>query len=68
MAGASRWADDDADKADDVRRKKEKEEKKQLKIAKQKAEHDAAIVHQYQWGCLVHVKIPSRGEDLRWTF
>lgn len=38
---ASRWADDDADKADQLRRKKEKEEKKRLKLQKQ-AEDEAA--------------------------
>ncbi|KAJ4305406.1 hypothetical protein N0V90_000937 [Kalmusia sp. IMI 367209] len=39
---ASRWADDEADKAEDLRRKKEKEEKKRLKLEKQKAEQQAA--------------------------
>jgi cell division cycle 2-like protein len=42
MAGASRWADDEADKAEEARRKKEKEEKKRLKLAKQQAEQEAA--------------------------
>lgn len=42
MAGTSRWADDEADKAEDVRRKKEKEEKKRQKLAKQQAEQEAA--------------------------
>ncbi|KAF2654499.1 Pkinase-domain-containing protein [Lophiostoma macrostomum CBS 122681] len=41
MAGASRWADDEADKAEDARRKKEKEEKKRQKLAKQQAEQEA---------------------------
>lgn len=34
---ASRWANDEADRAEDLRRKKEKEEKKRLKLAKQQA-------------------------------
>lgn len=41
---ASRWADDEADKAEDLRRKKEKEEKKRLKLQKQQAEQEAAII------------------------
>lgn len=39
---ASRWADDEADKAEDRRRKQEKEEKKRLKLQKQQAEQEAA--------------------------
>ncbi|KAJ4349871.1 uncharacterized protein N0V89_008490 [Didymosphaeria variabile] len=39
---ASRWADDDVDKAEDLRRKKEKEEKKRLKFQRQQAEQAAA--------------------------
>ncbi|KAF2019554.1 Pkinase-domain-containing protein [Aaosphaeria arxii CBS 175.79] len=39
---ASRWANDEADKAEDARRKKEKEEKKRQKLAKQQAEQEAA--------------------------
>jgi len=35
MTSKSRWADDDADKARDVQRKKEKEEKRRLKLEKQ---------------------------------
>jgi cell division cycle 2-like protein len=46
MAGASRWADDDADKAESLRRKKEKEEKKRAKLAKQQAEQEAAAAAQ----------------------
>ncbi|KAF2267897.1 Pkinase-domain-containing protein [Lojkania enalia] len=42
MTGASRWADDEADKAEAARRKKEKEEKKRAKLAKQQAEQEAA--------------------------
>ncbi|KAF2244094.1 kinase-like protein [Trematosphaeria pertusa] len=41
---ASRWANDEADKAEDLRRKKEKEEKKRLKLQKQQAEQEAAAV------------------------
>lgn len=39
---ASRWADDEADKAETLRRKKEKEEKKRLKLQKQQADQEAA--------------------------
>ena len=38
---ASRWADDEADKAEALRRKQEKEEKKRLKLQKQQAEEAA---------------------------
>ncbi|XP_014554489.1 hypothetical protein COCVIDRAFT_104778 [Bipolaris victoriae FI3] len=39
---ASRWANDEADKAEELRRKKEKEEKKRLKLQKQQQEAEAA--------------------------
>lgn len=39
---ASRWANDEADKADDLRRKQEKEEKKRLKLQKQQQAEQAA--------------------------
>lgn len=42
MAGASRWANDEADAVADAKRKKEKEEKKRFKLAKQQAEEAAA--------------------------
>jgi cell division cycle 2-like protein len=42
MAGPSRWANDEADAAADLQRKKDKEEKKRLKLAKQQAEEAAA--------------------------
>lgn len=45
---ASRWADNEADKAEDARRKKEKEEKKRAKLAKQQAEQEAATHAQTQ--------------------
>ncbi|KAF2733139.1 serine/threonine protein kinase, CMGC family, CDC2/CDK subfamily [Polyplosphaeria fusca] len=41
MAGASRWADEEGDRAEKDRRKKEKEEKKRAKLAKQQAEEEA---------------------------
>lgn len=44
---ASRWADTEADKAEDLRRKKEKEEKKRLKFFKQQ-EAQAAVKAQTQ--------------------
>jgi cell division cycle 2-like protein len=42
MAGASRWADDEADAAEAARRKKEKEEKKRAKQLKQQQEQAQA--------------------------
>ena len=39
---ASRWANDEADKAEELRRKKEKEEKKRLKLQKQEEAEEAA--------------------------
>ncbi|KAJ6194592.1 cyclin-dependent kinase G-1 [Bipolaris maydis] len=39
---ASRWANDEADRAEEQRRKKEKEEKKRLKLQKQQQEAEAA--------------------------
>ena len=39
---ASRWADDEADKAEALRRKQEKEEKKRLKLQKQQQAEEAA--------------------------
>jgi cell division cycle 2-like protein len=39
---ASRWADDEADKAEALRRKQEKEEKKRQKLQKQEAENEVA--------------------------
>lgn len=39
---ASRWANDEADKAEELRRKKEKEEKKRLKLQKQQEAESAA--------------------------
>jgi cell division cycle 2-like protein len=41
MAGPSRWANDEADAVADLQRKKEKEEKKRLKLAKQQADEAA---------------------------
>ncbi|KNG49690.1 cyclin-dependent kinase G-1 [Stemphylium lycopersici] len=43
---ASRWANDEADKAEEARRKKEKEEKKRLKLQKQKEAEAATRVAQ----------------------
>ncbi|CAO2658245.1 Nn.00g059680.m01.CDS01 [Neocucurbitaria sp. VM-36] len=43
---ASRWANDEADKAEELRRKKEKEEKKRLKLQKQQEAEMAARVSQ----------------------
>ena len=39
---ASRWANDEADKAEDYRRKQEKEERKRLKLQKQQQAEEAA--------------------------
>ncbi|KAF1921240.1 kinase-like domain-containing protein [Ampelomyces quisqualis] len=44
---ASRWADSEADKAEELRRKKEREEKKRLKVLKQQ-EAEAAQIHAQQ--------------------
>jgi hypothetical protein len=41
MAGGSRWADDETDRAEDMRRKQEKEDKKRARLAKQHAEQEA---------------------------
>lgn len=40
----SRWADDEVDKAQEVRRRREKEEKKRIKLQKQQAEQEAMAV------------------------
>ncbi|MCJ1313859.1 hypothetical protein MMC25_007539 [Agyrium rufum] len=46
--GKSRWADSEEDAALDARRKREKEEKKRLKVAKQKTEEANAAARQEQ--------------------
>jgi len=43
---ASRWANEEADKAEELRRKKEKEDKKRLKLQKQHEAEESAQVMQ----------------------
>ncbi|KAF2852796.1 kinase-like protein [Plenodomus tracheiphilus IPT5] len=45
---ASRWANDEADKAEELRRKKEKEDKRRLKLQKQQEAEEAARAAQQE--------------------
>jgi cell division cycle 2-like protein len=60
---ASRWADDEADKAEDLRRKQEKEEKKRLKLLKQQQAEEAAKAASEQDSRPAKRRRLSDGED-----
>jgi len=51
---SSRWANNEADKAEDLRRKKEKEERKRLKLQKQQREEQEVAQHQQEAGSPPH--------------